>query len=141
MSRWSRRTWSSARCSSPGAKTPTLIDTDLVSRMKPGSVIVDLSIDQGGIAETSRPTTNKNPFFVEEGVVHYGVPNMPGAVPRTSSFALTSATITYVLELADKGFDGAVEANADLRRGVNIHKGKVTHTGVAEAFSLPLGSL
>ena len=125
----------------PGAKTPMLIDRDLVSRMKPGSVIVDLSIDQGGVAETSRPTTNKKPFFVEEGVVHYGVPNMPGAVPRTSSFALTGATITYVLELADKGFDGAVDANADLRRGVNIHKGTVTHSGVAEAFDLPLGAL
>ncbi|MBN1882532.1 MAG: alanine dehydrogenase [Deltaproteobacteria bacterium] len=125
----------------PGAKTPMLISRNLVSRMKPGSVIVDLSIDQGGVAETSRPTTNKNPFFVEEGVVHYGVPNMPGAVPRTSSFALTSATITYVLELAEKGFDGAVETNPDLRRGVNIHKGTVTHGGVAEAFGLPLGSL
>ena len=119
----------------PGGRTPHLISKALVGKMKPGGVIVDLAIDQGGISETSRPTTHKDPFFVEEGIVHYAVPNMPGAVPRTSTFALTGATITYVLELADKGFEGAIADNPSLRRGVNIHKGKVVHRGVAEACS------
>jgi alanine dehydrogenase len=117
----------------PGAKTPQLISRDLVRKMKAGSVIVDLAIDQGGISETSRPTTHDDPFFVEEGVVHYAVPNMPAAVPRTASFALSGVTITYVLELADKGFDAAIDDNLSLRRGVNIHKGRVVHQGVAEA--------
>jgi alanine dehydrogenase len=117
----------------PGGRTPQLISRDLVKKMQPGSVIVDLAIDQGGISETSRPTTHNDPFFVEEGIVHYAVPNMPGAVPRTSSFALTGVTITYVLELADKGFDGAIADNPSLKRGVNIHQGKVVHRGVAEA--------
>ncbi len=119
----------------PGARTPHLISRDDVKKMKPGSVIVDLAIDQGGISETSRPTTHDEPFFVEEGVVHYAVANMPGAVPRTSTFALTGVTITYVLELADKGFDGAIADNPSLKRGVNIHQGKVVHRGVAEACS------
>jgi alanine dehydrogenase len=119
----------------PGGRTPHLISKALVRKMKPGGVIVDLAIDQGGISETSRPTTHKDPFFVEEEIVHYAVPNMPGAVPRTSTFALTGATITYVLELADKGFEGAIADNPSLRRGVNIHKGKVVHRGVAEACS------
>jgi alanine dehydrogenase len=117
----------------PGGRTPHLISRDLVKKMQPGSVIVDLAIDQGGISETSRPTTHNDPFFVEEGIVHYAVPNMPGAVPRTSSFALTGVTITYVLELADKGFDGAIADNPSLKRGVNIHQGNVVHRGVAEA--------
>ncbi len=119
----------------PGGRTPHLISRDLVGRMKPGSVIVDLAIDQGGISETSRPTSHTEPFFVDGGVVHYAVSNMPGAVPRTSTFALTGVTITYVLELADKGLDGAIADNPALRRGVNIHKGKVVHKGVAEACS------
>jgi len=117
----------------PGARTPRLISKALVKKMKPGGVIVDLAIDQGGISEPSRPTTHKDPFFVEGEIVHYAVPNMPGAVPRTASFALTGVTITYVLELADKGFDAAIDDNTSLRRGVNIHKGKVVHRGVAEA--------
>lgn len=117
----------------PGAKTPHLVSRELVGKMKPGGVIVDLAIDQGGISETSRPTTHNAPFFVEENIVHYAVPNMPGAVPRTSTFALTGVTITYVLELADKGFDGAIADNPSLRRGVNIHGGMVVHRGVAEA--------
>jgi alanine dehydrogenase len=119
----------------PGGRTPLLISRDLVKKMKPGGVIVDLAIDQGGISETSRPTTHKDPFFVEDGIVHYAVSNMPGAVPRTSTFALTGVTITYVLELADKGFAGAIADNPSLRRGVNIHQGKVVHRGVAEACS------
>jgi len=119
----------------PGARTPHLISKGLVKKMKPGGVIVDLAIDQGGISETSRAPTHKEPFFVEEGTVPYAVPNMPGAVPRTSTFALTGVTITYVLELADKGFAGAIADNPSLRRGVNIHQGKVVHRGVAEACS------
>jgi alanine dehydrogenase len=122
----------------PGARTTTLITRDMVGRMKPKSVIVDLSIDQGGMAETSRPTTHKQPFYEEEGVIHYAVPNMPGAVPRTASFALGGATITYVLELAEKGFNGAIDDNPALKRGVNIHRGKVTHRGVAESFGMEL---
>ncbi|MBN1571840.1 MAG: alanine dehydrogenase [Deltaproteobacteria bacterium] len=122
----------------PGAKTPLLMSRDLVSRMKPGSVIVDLSIDQGGLAETSRPSSHKNPFYKDEGVIHYAVPNMPGAVPRTSSFALSGDNSTYVLEICDKGFEGAIGDNPDLKRGVNVHNGSVTHKGVAEALGLDL---
>lgn len=123
----------------PGAKTPLLLSRELVSQMKPGSVIVDLSIDQGGIAETSRPTTHKDPFYIEEGVIHYAVPNMPGAVPRTSSFALSGATSTYVLEIADKGLEGAINDNPDLKKGVNVKNGAVTHGGVASALGYELG--
>jgi alanine dehydrogenase len=125
----------------PGARTPTLVARDLVKRMKPGSVIVDLSIDQGGTAETSRPTTHKSPFYEQEGVVHYAVPNMPGAVPRTATFALSGATITYVLELAAKGLEGALSENPALKKGVNTNKGKVTHRGVAEAFGMEFHKL
>jgi alanine dehydrogenase len=125
----------------PGGRTPLLISRDLVSRMKPGSVIVDLSIDQGGIAETSRPSSHKKPFYTEEGVIHYAISNMPGAVPRTASFALSGATSTYVLELADKGFDDAINDNPELRKGVNVHNGNVTHAGVADALGLELKEL
>ena len=125
----------------PGARTPVLVSREMVSRMKPQSVIVDLSIDQGGTAETSRPTTNRKPFFKEEGIIHYAVPNMPGAVPRTATFALSVSTITYVLELAEKGFDDAINDNSALKRGVNTHEGKVTHKGVAEAFGFDLDKL
>ena len=123
----------------PGDKTPLLLSRELVSRMEPGSVIVDLSIDQGGTAETSRPTTHKDPFYIEEGIIHYAVPNMPGAVPRTSSFALSGATSTYVLEIADKGVEAAINDNPDLKRGVNVHNGAVTHGGVARALGYELG--
>jgi len=105
--------------------------------MKPGSVIVDVSIDQGGCAETSRPTTHSQPTFVVDGVVHYCVANMPGAVPRTSTFALDNATRPFVLALADKGFPRALIDDPHLRNGLNVHDGKITCRAVAEALRLP----
>ena len=104
--------------------------------MKPGSVIVDVSIDQGGNAETSRPTTHSEPTFVVDGVVHYCVTNMPGAVPRTSTFALNNATRPFVLALADKGLRALAE-DAGLRNGFNVHAGRLTYRAVAEALKIP----
>ena len=121
----------------PGAKAPKLIPRELVRRMQRGSAIVDISVDQGGCAETTRPTTHEDPIYVEEGVVHYCVTNMPGAVPRTSTIALTNATFNYVLALADKGWQRAVAADPSLRRGLNVFDGKITCEAVAESFSLP----
>jgi alanine dehydrogenase len=103
--------------------------------MEPGSVLVDIAIDQGGCAETSRPTTHDNPTFLEEGIVHYCVANMPGAVPRTSTYALTNATMPYVLELADKGVDKALKENHALRKGLNVHTGRLTNCEVAKTFN------
>ncbi|MEX2016214.1 MAG: alanine dehydrogenase, partial [Candidatus Hydrogenedentales bacterium] len=120
----------------PGARTPRLISEKLVQRMRSGSALVDIAIDQGGCAETSRPTSHHDPTYIVHDVVHYCVANMPGAVPRTSTYALTNVTLEYGLLLADKGFDAAIAANAPLRRGVNVHAGKVTHPAVAEAFGL-----
>jgi alanine dehydrogenase len=102
--------------------------------MEPGSVLVDVAIDQGGCAETSRPTTHDNPTYIEEGIVHYCVANMPGAVPRTSTYALTNATTPYVVELADKGYERALKENPALRKGLNIHYGLLTNSEVARAF-------
>jgi alanine dehydrogenase len=102
--------------------------------MKPGSVIVDISIDAGGVAETSRPTTHGDPVFVAEGVVHYCVANMPGAVARTSTFALNNATLPYVLALADKGYRQALLDDPGLLEGLNIHRGKVTYEAIASAL-------
>jgi len=104
--------------------------------MRPGSVIVDVAIDQGGCIETSRPTTHTDPIYVEEGVIHYCVTNMPGAVPRTSTYALTNATLPYALQLANLGFVEAVKSNAVLAKGVNVYKGEVTCEGVASAHGL-----
>lgn len=104
--------------------------------MKPGSAIVDVAIDQGGCIETSRPTTLDAPTYVEAGVVHYCVTNMPAIVPRTSTFALTNSTLAYAIELADEGLRGALRKNLPLRRGVNVLDGHVTHAGVAAAFGL-----
>jgi alanine dehydrogenase len=120
----------------PGAKAPKLISRDLVRRMKKGSAIVDISIDQGGCAETARPTTHEDPIYIEEGVVHYCVANMPGAVPRTSTIALTNATFAYVLALAEKGWKKATADDLALRKGLNVCEGKVTCKPVAEAFEL-----
>jgi len=125
----------------PGAKAPRIIKRDHLKRMKPGSVIVDVSIDQGGIAETSKPTTHEHPTYMVDGVVHYCVANMPGAVPKTSTAALTNATLPYVLELADLAPLEAAKRSPALARGFNTHKGALTHPGVAEAFGLPLGQL
>ena len=116
----------------PGASAPKLITRDLVKSMKKGSVIVDVAIDQGGCSETSRATTHSNPTYVEEGVLHYCVANMPGAVPMTSTYALNNATLPYVLNLANNGFDGALTLDSGLCEGLNIHQGKVTITAVAD---------
>jgi alanine dehydrogenase len=118
----------------PGAKTPHLIACELLKKMEPGSVIVDIAIDQGGCAETSRPTTHHAPTYIEEGIVHYCVANMPGAVPRTSTYALTNATMPYVIELADKGQEKALKDTSALRKGLNVYRGTLTNCEVAKAF-------
>jgi len=120
----------------PGAAAPKLISAELVGAMKRGSVIVDISIDQGGCAETSKPTTHANPTYVEEGVVHYCVTNMPGAVARTSTFALNNATLPFVMALANKGPEAALRHDPHLLAGLNVHRGKITHRSVAEALGL-----
>jgi alanine dehydrogenase len=121
----------------PGAAAPKLISAATVKAMKPGSVIIDISIDQGGCAETSRPTNHSQPTYVVDDVVHYCVTNMPGAVPRTSTLALNRATLRFVLALADKGLRGALADDPGLRNGLNIHDGRVTCRPVAEALKLP----
>jgi alanine dehydrogenase len=121
----------------PGAATPKLVSRDMVKAMKPGAVAVDIAIDQGGCFETSRPTTHADPTFVVDGVVHYCVTNMPGAVPRTSTYALNNATLPFVLALADKGWQKALEEEGHLRSGLNVARGRVTHPGVATALELP----
>ncbi len=120
----------------PGAKAPELLSADLIRRMGAGSAIVDVAIDQGGCCETSRPTSHDAPIYVWEDVVHYCVGNMPSAVPRTSTYALTNSTLQYVLELSDKGSKRAMKDNRALRKGLNVIGGKVVHEGVAEAFDL-----
>jgi alanine dehydrogenase len=120
-----------------GAKAPVLVPRSVVSQMKPGSVVVDVAVDQGGCIETTRPTTHKNPTYFVDGVLHYGVANMPGAVPYTSSFALTNATLPYVLALANKGWKRALSEDAALRRGLNMADGKVTLPPLAEQFAVP----
>ncbi len=120
----------------PGAAAPKLVSRALVRAMKPGSVLVDISIDQGGCFETSRPTTHADPTYVEEGVIHYCVTNMPGAVARTSSFALNNATLPFVLALADKGWRQALGDDPHLGAGLNIAAGRVTHPAVAAALGL-----
>jgi alanine dehydrogenase len=121
----------------PGATAPKLISAETVKAMKPGSVIVDVAIDQGGCAETSRPTTHSHPTYVVDDVVHYCVTNMPGAVARTSTFALSNMTTSFVLALADKGWRRALSEDAHLRNGLNVHNGQVTYRAVAEALKLP----
>ncbi|MGV3523494.1 MAG: alanine dehydrogenase [Candidatus Sericytochromatia bacterium] len=118
----------------PGAKAPTLVTEDMVKTMKEGSVIVDISIDQGGCVETILPTSHSDPVYTKHGVLHYGVTNMPGAVPRTSTYALTNATLPYALHLADHGFPAALENNQPLRHGVNIERGRLAHPVLAQAF-------
>jgi alanine dehydrogenase len=122
----------------PGAATPKLITKQMVHNMKRGSVIVDIAIDQGGCAETSRPTTHGAPSYVEAGVVHYCVTNMPGAVARSSTFALNNATLPFVLALADKGPLAAMRDDAHLRAGLNVYKGRITHAAVAAALDVEL---
>lgn len=121
----------------PGAHAPKLVTRQMLKRMRPGSAVVDISVDQGGCFETTRPTTHENPTYVEEGIVHYCVTNIPGGFPRTSTFALTNATFPYVLEIADKGYAKAMEENAALRKGLNLIDGKVVYQAVAESFGFP----
>lgn len=121
----------------PGAKAPRLIRREDLARMRNGSVIVDVAVDQGGCVETIRPTTHENPTYVVDGVIHYGVANMPGAVPRTSTLALTNATLPYALQLANKGWKAALRDNASLRKGLNMTGGTATYRAVAESFGLP----
>jgi alanine dehydrogenase len=120
----------------PGAKTPELITRSMVKLMKPGAALVDISIDQGGCAETFRPTTHRDPIYVEEEVVHYCVTNMPAIVPHTPTYALTNATLSYGLLLADKGIPRALREDRALAKGLNAYRGKITHGGVAAAFGL-----
>ena len=120
----------------PGAAAPKLITKDMLAKMKPGSVIVDVAIDQGGSIETSRPTTHADPTYVIDGVVHYMVANMPGAVPRTSTYALNNATLPFTLALADKGWRDAVRNDPHLKHGLNIVDGRITHQAVADALGV-----
>jgi len=120
----------------PGAKAPKLIRRADLAHMRPGSVIVDVAIDQGGCVETIHATTHENPTYVVDGVIHYGVANMPGGVPRTSTLALTNATLPYALQLANKGWKKALKDNPALLKGLNVADGKVTYAGVAEAFGM-----
>lgn len=119
-----------------GAKAPKLVTRDMVSRMQPGGVIVDVAVDQGGSVETSRPTSHEHPTYAVDGVIHYAVPNMPGAVPRTSTYALTNVTLKYALMIANLGWKEAVTRDQALFKGVNIHKGKCVYKPVAEDLGL-----
>ena len=128
----------------PGAKAPHLVTHRMVQNMKPGSVVVDVSVDQGGCVETSHPTTHSDPVYQLDGVIHYCVPNMPGAVPRTSTYALSNVTLPYIQRLADQGFVKAVRSDPALALGVNTYRGHITCQAVAEAFGLectPLATL
>lgn len=120
----------------PGSKAPKLVSRSVVSRMKQGAVIVDVSVDQGGCFETTRPTTHSDPMYLVDGVLHYCVANMPGIVPRTSTFALTNATLPYIVRLASDGVDRAIRSDPGVAEGVNLKDGQVTCQGVAEAHGL-----
>jgi alanine dehydrogenase len=122
----------------PGGAAPKLVSRDLVARMRPGSVMVDVAIDQGGCFETSRPTTHADPVYLEEGVIHYCVTNMPGAVPRTSAFALNNATLPFVRAMADKGVMAALGGDPHLLAGLNVCRGEITHASVAGSLGFPL---
>lgn len=124
-----------------GAKAPKLVSAEMVQTMTPGSVIVDVAIDQGGSVATIHPTTHTNPVYEVNGVIHYGVTNMPGAVPRTSTYALSNATLPYARQLADLGFHRAIRENPALAKGVNVHAGQVTYPAVAQAFGMPIRSV
>lgn len=120
----------------PGAKTPKLVTRDMLKTMKRGSVMVDVAIDQGGCFETSKATTHKDPIYTIDGVIHYCVGNMPGAVAKTSTMALTNATLPYAVEIANKGWKKAMKENPEIEKGANVIKGAITFKGVAEAFGL-----
>ena len=120
----------------PGARTPMLVRREDLATMPPRAVIIDVAIDQGGCIETSRPTTHANPTYIVDDILHYCVTNMPGAVGRTSTYALTNVTLPYVLQLARRGVDQALADSPALRHGLNVHRGKVTNPAVAETFGL-----
>jgi alanine dehydrogenase len=120
----------------PGARTPTLVTGEMLKTMKKGAVLVDVSIDQGGCFETSKETTHMNPTYTIEGVVHYAVSNMPGALPRTATVALTNATLPYAVEIANKGWERAMMENPEIKAGANVVNGKVTYKAVADTFDL-----
>lgn len=120
----------------PGSKTPILITRDMLGTMKKGAVLVDVAIDQGGCFETSRETTHADPIYTVDGIVHYAVSNMPGAVPRTSTLALTNATLPYALEIANRGWATAMRENSAIRSGANVVSGQITHPGVADALGM-----
>jgi len=122
----------------PGAKAPMLVTKDMLKTMRPGTVLVDVAVDQGGCIETCTPTTHENPTFIIDDVVHYCVANMPGAVPYTSTLALTNATLPYAIRLANQGWKKACQENTELRHGLNVIQGEVVYKGVADAFGLPL---
>jgi alanine dehydrogenase len=122
----------------PGARSPMLVTREMVASMQPGSVVVDVSIDQGGCMETSRPTTHSDPIYLVQDVVHYMVTNIPGAVPRTSTYALSNATLSYAQKLAEQGFKGTVSRDPALARGVNTYQGCLTHAAVAESFNMEI---
>lgn len=125
----------------PGAKAPMLVTKDMLKTMRPGTVLVDVAVDQGGCIETCTPTTHENPTFIIDDVVHYCVANMPGAVPYTSTLALTNATLPYAIRLANQGWKKACQENTELRHGLNVIQGEVVYKGVADAFGLPLADV
>ena len=125
----------------PGAKAPRLVTREMLKTMKKGAVLVDVAIDQGGCFETSKATTHGEPIYTVDGVVHYCVANMPGAVPKTSTLALTNATLPYAVEIANKGWQKAMQENPEIKAGANVVKGKVTYQGVSEAFGLEYTSI
>lgn len=127
-----------------GARAPRLVTQDMVRTMKPGSVIIDVAVDQGGCVETTRPSTHSDPIHVVDGIIHYGVSNMPGAVPRTSTYALSNATLPYLMKLAEEGIQNAIRNDPALAKGVNVYQGKITYEAVAGALGLeytPLESM
>jgi alanine dehydrogenase len=125
----------------PGAKAPMLVTKDMLKTMRPGTVLVDVAVDQGGCIETCTPTTHENPTFIIDDVVHYCVANMPGAVPYTSTLALTNATLPYAIRLANQGWKKACQESTELRNGLNVINGEVVYKGVADAFNLPLADV
>ena len=125
----------------PGAKAPKLVTRDMLKTMKKGAVMVDVAIDQGGCFETSKATTHKDPIYTIDGIIHYSVGNMPGAVAKTSTLALTNATLPYAVEIADKGWKKAMKENPEIKRGANVIQGQITFKGVADAFGMKLTSV
>jgi alanine dehydrogenase len=125
----------------PGAKAPKLVTRDMLKTMKKGAVMVDVAIDQGGCFETSKATTHKDPIYTIDGIIHYSVGNMPGAVAKTSTLALTNATLPYAVEIADKGWKKAMKENPEIKKGANVIQGQITFKGVADAFGMKLTSV